>query len=441
MNGLESAFPELARYGASELRPRRLLFGAALSLLVGGCLFLLTFADAHRRDTGKALFTMVIWVQAAVLLGYGTARVASSVMSERQEGTWDLQRLTPLEPANLAVGKLLGAPLFPLFLTATLMPWAILSLSLKGAPGLGTWVAAYLTLGAAAFLWFSIGLVVSTYGTEALERGSSATGGLMGLLAFQAFTPAMVFQDRVEAVSFHGAAVPWPLLWAFSAAALGAWAFLAAKWRIGRDLLLGPKWWRLPAFLTFLVWYQLGWSGMPVRLSVFAPAILVTMAAVLNGVDMDYWRQWLRETKGSEFLHRAPLWLNGAAAFAALAVLATAYPSTLEFDVKTRAYPFMQVCFLVRDLAFLQWVRLGGWKRPEVAALVCLCLAYAIPASVVGVMDLSMLRNLYVPVPTYESGWLANVLPGAAQAAGMCWVLAHRVRRGLAAAPRIAAAD
>lgn len=440
MNGLVAAFPELARYGASELRPRRLMFGAALSLLVGGCMFLLTIADHHRRDSGKALFNMVIWVQAAVLLGYGTARVASSVMSERQEGTWDLQRLTPLEPAHLAVGKLLGAPLFPLFLVATLQPWAILSLGLKGAPGLESWLAAYLMLGAAAFLWFSIGLVVSTYGTDALERGTSATGGLMGLLAFQAFTPAMVFQ-RVETISFHGAAVPWPLLWAFSAASLGAWAFLAAKWRIGRDLLLGPKWWRLPAFLTFLVWYQLGWSAMPVRLSVFVPAILVTMASVLNGVDMDYWRQWLRESKGSEFLHRTPLWLNGAAAFAALALLATAYPSTLEFDAKGRAYPLMQACFLVRDLAFLQWMRLGGWKRPEVAALVCLALAYAIPASVVGVMDLSALRNLYVPVPTPEAGWLNNVLPGAAQAAGMSWVLARRVRRGLAASPRIAGGD
>lgn len=434
MTNLYAAFPELARYAASELRARRLAFGAGMAALAGLCFFIMALG---RDNPGKALFDYVLWAQAAVLLGYGTARAASSVMNERQEGTWDLQRLTPLSPEQLAVGKLLGAPLYAFFLAAMLQPWAFLAAALRGAPEPWSWGAAYLSLGSAAFLFLSVGLVVSAYSNEALERGSTATGVLLGILSFQAFTPVILAGGRSQVFSFHGLPLPWPVLWAFTAASLGAWAFLAARWRIGKDLLLGPKWWRLPAFLAFVTWYQLGWSGMSTRLSVLAPAILVYMASILNGVSLDYWRQWLREAKGPEFLHRAPLWIVGVAAFACLAVVATLMPSALGPDAALRPYPLMQALFLVRDLCFLQWMRLGGHRRPEVVGLACLAAAYGFPALVVGMLDVPAWRSVYVPVPYAEAGWLLNLLPGLVQASASGWLLASRIRRGLASAPRV----
>lgn len=435
MNSLLGRFPDVYRYAHGELRPARLAFGAAASFLVGVCL--LVMAGASRRSQAEALFHYVLGLQSMILLGYGTARTAGSIIEERQEGTWDLQRLTPLSSWEVAAGKLLGAPLFALFLFMTLMPWSLASLVLWKGVEPGLYLRAYEALAVAAFLSWSIGLVVSAYSAESVTGAySSSTGVLVGLFSMQAFIPVMALMSREgRPIPYYGLHYDASILWSFSAASVGVWALAGAKWRIGKDFLEGPRWWRLPAFLAFIVWYELGWwspgSRFPRHAVLLAPALLVYMASVLNSETLEHWKGWLG--RGAAAPHRAPVWLNGLGAFGFLSVgvllLCAAGPVSSEKG--WFLYPTLQALFLARDLAFLQWCRLTGLRRPEVVALACIGLAYLLPAILIGTLEIWNLRYLYVPIPNPEHGPFTNILPGLLQAGAMAWVLARRLRPAL----------
>ena len=73
MNAFTRRFPEIERYAMSEARPGRLVTAAVTSLVVGGCLYASTAASSS-QDSGGALFGAAFWLQAMILLLYGTSR-------------------------------------------------------------------------------------------------------------------------------------------------------------------------------------------------------------------------------------------------------------------------------------------------------------------------------------------------------------------------------
>jgi hypothetical protein len=333
------------------------------------------------------------------------------------------------------VGKLLGAPIFAVYLAATLMPWALLSIFLGHGISETQFFRGYEALAVGTFMSWSIGLVVSAYSAESVSGNySSSTGVLAGLVASQAFIPILgLMSEGQETLPYFGVQTSASILWAFTTASLGAWALAGAKWRIGKDLLDGPRWWRLPAFLTFITCYGLGWwsprSGFQRHLMLLAPALFIYMAAILNSETLDHWKRWLGKGEAGGW-HRVPVWVNGLETFGVLsaAVMLLSAVGRVPAERTWFLYPVLQGLFMARDLAFLQWCRLRGLRRPEVVALACIALAYVVPAILIGKWEIWSLRFLYVPVPNAEYGAFANVLPGLLQAAGISWVLARRLR-------------
>ena len=162
-----AANPELLRNCRIQLRRGRMLAAAAICAAVS-----LSFVAVHRFSSNqdlRQLFGTIFLIQAAVLVMGGSIYCLQSVQREKDQNTFDFQRITRLLPLDLALGKILGAPALAWFGFLGLMPvalWAALGGSVDAFTLLQMYVI--LILGAATFHSFAV--LVSMI----LERGTSA---------------------------------------------------------------------------------------------------------------------------------------------------------------------------------------------------------------------------------------------------------------------------
>ncbi len=421
---------EVYRCSRSELRPARIWAGlGAMSLL---CATIVTAATKSTRDGG--LFETFLGIQALLLLLYGTHRVSVSVSAERSDRTWDFQRLTPLSSFDLAAGKLLGAPLYAYFLAASVLPWlfwGMLEPSMFGPMGT---LPAFLCLLAVAYLTLSTGLMVSAF-SETHDAGTVSAGGGMvgfaGIILFYSSVATMTVNQSALQIPFYMMRVPVGLFLIPSYLAFGTWAFLAAKWRIGKDLLDPGRLWRLPAFLIFTAWYALGWGGgefsgtsktLGSAAALVVCVFLLFVSAIINREGAEHWKLWLTEAQGRA--DRTPVWLAGWATL----VLICALLGLIGPDRTLARMLIIVPAFLGRDLCFLQWCRLTESRQPEAMALVFLALGYALPPILVGVLasDLGWFHWV-IPALSEKSSFVANVFPSLIHLGVMAAVLRARV--------------
>jgi hypothetical protein len=359
--------PEIARRWDSECTRWRLLLGCGTVAVLGAGLC----AAAGGADNPPQVFHWFVAMQAFVLLGYGTARVVASVSDEKRQGTWDLQRLTPQTALQLAAGKLAGAPLYALILTAAFLPWALIAAAGSAQTSAFDVSRAYVSLGAAAAFAWAMGLVVSTHSDE---RQGLGDGGkflmLAALYPLASWQLTTAFASR-KMTEFYGATLPDWLFFSLSDVVFAAWAFESARCRIARDT-------------------------------------------------------WLRRAPVQR-LSFAPTWLSGLAAAAALAAALTA--ATSGGEPPSARFPLLFLFFATRDILFLQWCRLKIKRQPEFFALVYIGLAYVLPWLVALTLHLHPTSFLFFPAPGRDVPALVNLLPGALEAAGAAALLAWEARR------------
>ncbi|HEV2618042.1 MAG TPA: hypothetical protein VGU63_15705 [Candidatus Acidoferrales bacterium] len=176
--------PEIVRNARIQLRPKRMISAAALcaALEVALIYFFLRGGFAVDSTTtvyggGQGLLRTILWIQAAVLVIGGGIASIHAIQREKDQNTFDFQRLTRLSPLGLAIGKLFGPPLMVYFVFVCLLPAAIVGAVAGGA----SWefvLAAYfiLVLGAIAYMAFA--LVISLF----LQRGTATWAILFYLL-------------------------------------------------------------------------------------------------------------------------------------------------------------------------------------------------------------------------------------------------------------------
>ena len=428
MNAFTRRFPEIERYAMSEARPGRLVTAAVTSLVVGGCLYASTAASSS-QDSGSALFGAAFWLQAMILLLYGTSRTTGSVLTERLEKTWDLQRLTPMSSWELSIGKLLGAPILAFYLAALFIPWAAAGLATSSTLPMREVMWDYLLLAGTTFFSLSLGLLVSSHGEGSVGGASAGTAGaLMGAFGLSFLGSAMTSTGASKGgtlIPFFGRPCPLEFVILFSAVFFGAWALAGARWRLGRELLEPRRAWRLPAFILSLAAYERA-LGVPPFMTLIAPGVVMYFASWMSGRrPMKVWlaappRLWW---------DRMPSWIGGAAAcVCAACVLATLDqgPQTQSSPATVRFYPLILCGFIIRDLAFLQLCRFSKSRSPEVMAMIFIGLAYALPSIVLGAAKASVLLYLFMPAPSESLPILANLAPGWLQAAGVCLLIKNR---------------
>lgn len=181
--------PEILRNARIQLRPRKMLVAAGICAVVEVALGYAFFSGNGDIDIGgvgysrgQALMHTILWIQALVLVIGGGIACLHSIQREKDQNTFDFQRITRLSPLELTLGKLFGAPLMVFFVFLCLMPAAIVGAVSAGAAWT-IFVAAYalLILGSLAYLAFAV--VISLF----LRRGA-VTWAILFFLFFVVYT-------------------------------------------------------------------------------------------------------------------------------------------------------------------------------------------------------------------------------------------------------------
>jgi hypothetical protein len=174
--------PEFIRYSRTQLRPNKLVATAivslALSLTIG--FFILRSASMQglsRQAAGASLLQTAFVLQSLVLAAGGGIACLISIYSEKEQNTFDYQRITRLTSSELALGKLFGAPLLMYFICLCLTPLTIYAAVVARAHP-SHLLAAYVVLLIASLAFHTFTLLLSLLAV----RGSQLTGILLALL-------------------------------------------------------------------------------------------------------------------------------------------------------------------------------------------------------------------------------------------------------------------
>lgn len=180
--------PEILRNARIQLRPRKLLIAgvicATISIVVGYVFFKgnVSVNGLPVSDRGDLLLHTILWIQAAVLVIGGGIACIHAIQREKDQNTFDFQRLTRLSPLELTLGKLFGAPLMVFFVFLCFLPAAIFGAA-AGDASASIVLVAYVLLILGAIVYNSFALVMSLF----LRRGT-VTWAILFFLVFVGYS-------------------------------------------------------------------------------------------------------------------------------------------------------------------------------------------------------------------------------------------------------------
>jgi hypothetical protein len=323
--------PEIRRHAWLDLGWHRLLI-APLVIAALAAIPLATSANpAQPLAWGASGLFLVLTI------GWGSLRALASVSDEVRDRTWDFQRMAATTAADLALGKVFGAPLYQWYAGAWCLAVFVVAGTRAGLANVGNRA---LTLVAGAVLLHALAVALSAAGARLPVGGRARRGtAILSLLALLQFAPfALLSGAAGDAQSF----VRW-WSWrlsldsfvAVSAVAFAFWALLAAWRTMSRELREPMRPWAWPAFAAFsaLWWAGISTPGMdrPAPGQVLAVAALVLVfgsyVAVLldplTPVTLARLRRAWRE-RAAEWQQRVPAWAVNALLAAMLGGLALA---------------------------------------------------------------------------------------------------------------------
>ena len=238
--------PELRRYCWLELTPHRLIAAPVIAGLV------LALVAAVSNQSPAALASAGLAGFAVCTLLYGSYLAVNAMPEEVRERTWDAQRMSALTPWQLALGKVIGAPVAGWYAGA----WFLAVFLVAGVRTEG--VDALLIAGTAVSAALALHAVAMILGVFATRAGVTRNPGALLLLLI--FWFALVpLQSLGEA---NTAAINWwgmqlPRLWFALASALlfAGWAWLGAVRTLAGELRVRQLPWAWPAFSLYVgVW-------------------------------------------------------------------------------------------------------------------------------------------------------------------------------------------
>ncbi|HEV2224607.1 MAG TPA: hypothetical protein VGR84_16570, partial [Candidatus Acidoferrales bacterium] len=124
--------PEIVRNARIQLRPKRMLIATGICAAIEIALYYAFFHGGVSVDSGgtgygggPGLLHVILIIQALVLVIGGGIACLHAIQREKDQNTFDFQRLTRLSPFELTLGKLFGAPLMVFFVLLCFIPAAI----------------------------------------------------------------------------------------------------------------------------------------------------------------------------------------------------------------------------------------------------------------------------------------------------------------------------
>jgi hypothetical protein len=136
--------PEFIRNVRLNLGPGKLFSTAGIAIILT---FVIGFSLNHIQGPsadgpggwGFYLLKILFWLQALILAAGGGIACANAIYREKDQNTFDFQRVTRLSPLELTLGKLFGAPVFMYFLCLCFTPMVVFA-AWKGQRGITYWL-------------------------------------------------------------------------------------------------------------------------------------------------------------------------------------------------------------------------------------------------------------------------------------------------------------
>lgn len=158
--------PVLRRYVRSRLRSRDLALGLCLTLVVSAFIVGISFSLGIRTESdpvsaSRSAIIPLLFLQAFILFVMGTAQVSGGMITERDEGSVDYQRLVPMAPLSKVVGYLFGLPVREYFLAASSLPFTAWAMARGNVPA-SAWAPLYWILFTTAVTYHATGLLTGT---------------------------------------------------------------------------------------------------------------------------------------------------------------------------------------------------------------------------------------------------------------------------------------
>lgn len=178
--------PEVLRNARIQLRPRKLLIAAGicavLSVAIGYAYAASSDGLGGKYGNGQNFLTTILMIQALILVIGGGIACIHAIQREKDQNTFDFQRLTRLTPLELTLGKLFGTPLMVFFVFLCFIPAAIVG-AVAARASASIVLVAYVLLILGAIVYNAFALVMSLF----LRRGT-VTWAILFFLAVVAFT-------------------------------------------------------------------------------------------------------------------------------------------------------------------------------------------------------------------------------------------------------------
>jgi hypothetical protein len=146
-----------------RLRWRHLIGWGVVVLSFSAFIFLMFYLNSKERGlsvelAAKSCFIPLMVIQGIILMLLGTGSVASGMALERDHGTIDYQRVTPMHPANKIIGCLFGMPIREYVLFALTLPFTMLSVWLGNIP-MAKVLLLYVVFFSTTWLYHLLGMV------------------------------------------------------------------------------------------------------------------------------------------------------------------------------------------------------------------------------------------------------------------------------------------
>lgn len=425
-----SVNPELQRNLWLELTPSRLL---TMPMILGGIFSLFFIGPQVMKSSGLSGTALGLYCLFSLI--WAPKLVTDSIIDEVKMRTWDIQRMSSIQPWTLTWGKLFGSAIYAWY-------GSFICLGVYASQNLPQWGLEF-TLKRLLFLLLCAILAQSLAFLSAAETALPKPGQRLGrdgmFLGIAAGLIALSSGD--SASMFLGSSLP-DVLWydtafpAFdfilcSTGVFAAW-FIFGSYRLIRRHLqfqVAPFAWT--GFLVFSMVYFSGFAAEK-YLKIFGAVELVRVSTCFviaagacymmifsEKVDRVNVRRMIaafKEQRWGDFLVLTPCWSISLILAAALAIYAEVnFGGTIIREMPFRGFALSALLFLVRDMLLFVYVYFGAvYKRwTGMALAIYLGVLYILlPAITSTSHGLSMLR-LFYPVP--GSTFLQAVLPPLAQ--------------------------
>lgn len=411
--------PELQRCLWLELTPTRLVLMPVLLALVLAGLHLAGTDDLAEWIGYALYFLLLLW---------GTRLAAESFVDEVAQGTWDIQRLSAVNPLGLALGKLVGGTVYVWYGAA----WCLVALPFVPGTLQGTELASILVGGlsgqAAALM---VAMLLHAFDASR-RRGSTALAQVVGIVAgipslsLAAALSSVVREWGTQIHWFGGQFETGPFTLVQQVVTLGWW-LLGVAWLVRRQMGHAPSPW---PYLAFAV-YQMAFStGFLFAGDLVPPFPVVTGIAALAGAALAYVGLFTTPWHVADVkrLMLAPTWARRWSllpSWLPVAVLAVALgAASVVSGGREWSLAAAALALFVRDIALVAAVRLLSRRRTTLLLTVLAVLLYGLLPEVLDSIGGVTLRAWIFPTLDAPAVTLVGPLAQALAAlalAGWAW--------------------